>query len=64
MATDDDANDVASLSRPVMPAARKNGVSRYLPGWVRFILGLWLVCLLLLGFQQLSLLVFSLATTG
>jgi hypothetical protein len=39
-------------------------LSRYLPGWARFILALWLVCLLLLGFQQLSLLLFTISSGG
>jgi hypothetical protein len=44
------------------PRSRQRPASRYLPGWARFIIALWLICLLLLGFQQLSVLLFTFAT--
>lgn len=37
---------------------------RYLPGWARFILALWAICLMLLGIQQLALFVFTAAGGG
>lgn len=43
---------------------RRRALSRYLPGWARFTLALWIVCLMLLGFQHLSLLAFTLSTGG
>lgn len=42
----------AATASPGIPASRR------IPGWARFILALWAICLLLLGLQQLFLWVF------
>lgn len=60
-------SDVPAAGRPGSHGGRggrRGGLSRYLPGWARFTLALWIVCLLLLGFQHLSLLAFTLSTGG
>jgi len=41
------------------PAGRSPPASRYLPGWARFTLALWVICLMLLAFQHVSLWLFA-----
>jgi hypothetical protein len=43
---------------PTATASRSVSASRYIPGWARFIIALWTICLMLLGLQHLCLWVF------
>ena len=52
--------------RLATPAAASRGISasRYIPGWARFILALWAICLMLLGVQHLFLWAFIRLSEG
>ncbi len=60
---DGNMRDGAAQSGPGsgVVAGRRGRASRWLPGWMRFILALWAVTLLLLAFHQGSLFLFMLS---
>jgi hypothetical protein len=71
----DRSSDVAGKTAPASPGApmrpRDQHAARggrlqpagiaWLPGWLRLVVAIWVICLLLIGFQQLALQLFMLA---